>query len=153
VPPIRLERTVDNVSGLRESARQIQDVREWHPTPFGDVRPALFTRDKRGLASNGKAFKLRERERTRTGNQAINGKAPVRKPSLLKAVELFAQRIDRVRERIFGYLASIKLARQGVASQHALRGVSQGFAGTIEGARVRRDESKTGRKLRGDSEP
>jgi hypothetical protein len=37
VPPVGLDRTVDNVSNVGESAREVKDVREGHAAPFGDI--------------------------------------------------------------------------------------------------------------------
>ena len=62
VPPTFFEGTVDDVSGLGESARKVQDVRERHTAPLGDIGPALFTRDESDLAAAGKAPQFRKRE-------------------------------------------------------------------------------------------
>ncbi len=51
VPPVGLDREVDNVSGLREDSNNIQHVRERYSDPLGYIRPALFTRQLSDLAA------------------------------------------------------------------------------------------------------
>src|SRR5713226_745636 len=53
-PPVGLNRTVDNISGVGENPRKIQDVRQRHADPFGNVRPALLARQMSDLAAYGK---------------------------------------------------------------------------------------------------
>src|ERR1019366_5583346 len=67
-PPVGLNRTVDNVSGLGESPHNVQDVRERHADPFGYIGPALFARQMSDLAAPGKALEFTERARGRAGD-------------------------------------------------------------------------------------
>src|SRR5262249_54529138 len=62
LPPVGLDRTVDNVSDLGESPYEFKDVRERHTPPFGDIRPALFALDSRNLGAIREALELSKRE-------------------------------------------------------------------------------------------
>ena len=86
-------------------------------------------------------------------DHAIDREAPVRKPSLLQALELCAQGIDWVCERIFRNLAASKFARQRVASEYPLRSIGQSFARAVKDARIGWDQSITLGELRSHSEP
>src|ERR1039458_6804105 len=152
-PPVGLNRTVDNVSGLRESPYNVQDVRERHAAPFGYIRPAFFARQMSDLAAPGKALEFTQRERGRAGDHSIHGEAPAGERSLLNALERFAQWSDFVRERRFRNLVGIELTRQGVASQYPLRGISQRFARPVQAAAIGRDEPITLRELRSRRQP
>ena len=89
----------------------------------------------------GKALEFSKRERRRAGDHAINDQPPVHKRRLLKALEFFAQGIDRICKRIFGDLAVRKLTRQSMASQYSLRSIGECFARAVNASRIRRDES------------
>jgi hypothetical protein len=71
-PPVRLDRTVDNVSALGESPHNVQDLRERYTPPFGYIRPALFARQMSDLAAPGKALEFTEGKRCRASNHSIH---------------------------------------------------------------------------------
>src|SRR5215831_19564104 len=58
VPPVRLDRKIDNVPSLRADTDDIKDMGETHAGPLGNVRPALFTRDFGDLATTRVAAEL-----------------------------------------------------------------------------------------------
>ena len=63
LPPIRLDRKVDDVARLRQDAGGVQHVGERRPGPLGDVRPALFAGDLRDLAAHRKTLHVVHRQR------------------------------------------------------------------------------------------
>ncbi len=153
LPPVRLDRTVDNVSHLRERPYQFQDVRKRNTRPFGHIRPPFLTLNHRDVAAARKALELHLRERRRAGDHPIDDKAPVGKRSLLKALEFFAQGCDFVCERILGNLASRKLTRQRVARQQPLCRIGQRFAGPVDASGIGRNQPIALGELRGEDEP
>ena len=86
VPGVGFHRDVDNVSGLRLDSHEVQDVRERHADPLGNIRPTFFTSDLSDLAATGVAPKLRKRKRRGTVNHAGDGETPVSESSGLKTL-------------------------------------------------------------------
>src|ERR1700730_1649230 len=99
VPPVGIDREVDNVSGLRADPYNIQDVGERHADPLGYIRPALFTLQLSNLAARRVARKLGKRKRGGLVDHAVDGEPPVSESSGLKALERFIERRDFVGER------------------------------------------------------
>src|SRR5208282_1110580 len=98
VPGVGFHRDIHDVSGLWVDPHEIQDVRERHANPLGDVRPALFTREFGDMAARRVALEVSNRERRRFIDHAIYGEPPVRESARLKALKVFRERVEFVRE-------------------------------------------------------
>src|SRR5271169_975809 len=153
LPPVRLDRAVYNVTRLRQRANTVQDVRERHPSPFGDVSPSFFTADHGDLRTGGEALDLRQRERARSRRHPVDSHPPVRETGGLESLEFVAQWIDFIGERILRNLSTEKLTGQGMASQKSLRRVGQRFSRAVESTGVRRDEPMMLRDFGSDGKP
>src|SRR5579871_73290 len=147
LPPIGLNRAVNDVTNLRQCSDAIKNVGKRHSTPFSDIRPALFATNHRDVRTFRETSDLRQRECCRTGSHAIDGQTPIHKASGLQSLEFVAERRDFVREWIFRNLAARKLASHRMVVQQSLRGIGQCFAGAVESAGVGRNQTMTLRQF------
>src|SRR5580693_7108044 len=53
LPPVRLDRAVYNVTHLGQGSDTVEDVRELHASPFGDVSPSFFAAVHGDLGTGG----------------------------------------------------------------------------------------------------
>src|SRR5215467_1321600 len=112
VPRIGFHRDIQDVSGLWLDPDNIQDVGERYANPFGDEGPALFTGDFGDVAARRVVLEVGNRKRTRLIDHAIYGEPPVRESARLKALEVFGERRDFVREWARRNLVWREFARQ-----------------------------------------
>src|SRR5689334_3855314 len=149
-PPVRLERPVNDITHLRHGSNCLENVRELHPLPLGDIRPSFFTRDFRDVTMRRETLQLFHRERLRTCCQAIHREPPVREASCLKALEFIAKGSDLVSEWLLGDFAAIEFPSERVRGDHAVRSVREGFSRAPYATRVRGNESILSSQLRCD---
>ena len=91
---------------------KMQDVKERHANPLGDVGPAFFTREFGDVAPRRAVLEVSNRERCRLMDHAIDGKPPVRESARLKALKVFRQGPEFVREWTRRNSVSGEFARQ-----------------------------------------
>ncbi len=98
VPCIGFHRDIHDVSGLGVDPDKMQDVGERHANPLGDVGPAFFTGEFGDVAARRVALEVSNREQRRLMDHAIDGEPPVCESARLKALKVFREGREFVRE-------------------------------------------------------
>src|SRR5258708_11724709 len=98
----------------------MQDRGDSHADPLSDVGPALSTHEFGNVAARRIALEVAYRKRRTLSDHAIDGEPPVRKTSGLKALKVFREGREFVRERARGNPAAREFARQGMPRQQPL---------------------------------
>jgi hypothetical protein len=78
----------------------IQYMRQRYPDPLRYIRPSFLTLQLSDLAVGRQALELIERKRCGPLDHTVYGEPPVSESTGLKALELFIQRRDLIRERL-----------------------------------------------------
>ena len=124
LPPVALNRSVDDVAHLRERAGFLKDGAEGCADPFGDVGPAFFADDLGDLVPPGECLKIGDRERQRLFHHAVDDEAPVAEAGGLLLLEGIRGRRHFIHERSFRNHAAGKFAGQGVLAHDSLSRIS-----------------------------
>src|SRR5438045_3787838 len=112
LPPVGINREVNEVSGLGQDAGVFQNFKQSCTDPFGDIGPSLLANYFGYLVADGKAPEVSERIRSWSRYHSINGKPPISEGALLQSFERIGQWRHTVRERDLGNHVPRKLAGQ-----------------------------------------